>query len=414
MSSSTDTICAYQPVPNYSVAYHVGSVFIILCASVVGTLIPIVGRHYNMIDKYPYVYICGKHIGTGVLVALALIHLLAPAMQELSNPCLPAGILSYSYAPLFCMLSALMMHCIEVVAFDWIKYKSHNHDHQHSHSHSDSHDHNNQQNAHTSEFIVANSGHNHSHNHTHDHNTHIHNNDIKQDDSEPVESIKHNINTAKQLHDSDSDINVNNDNIVDTTQSNNSVTTPTIQSVCIDVHAHDLQGHAHGLFGSTAELQRTISAYILEFGLTAHSVIIGITVGVSSNTQTNTLLAALTFHQFFEGFALGSRIASIKFKWFTELILTLIYSISAPIGIGVGIGIVNVYNGSSSGMAYLIQGIFDSISAGILLYVAFVQMIGGDFSHDYATCNNNVYMKILLFSSLWTGAAIMAVIGIWL
>jgi zinc transporter 1/2/3 len=46
---------------------------------------------------------------------------------------------------------------------------------------------------------------------------------------------------------------------------------------------------------------------VLETGIALHSVLIGIALGVSNSPCTiKPLLAALTFHQFFEGVALGS------------------------------------------------------------------------------------------------------------
>lgn len=47
-------------------------------------------------------------------------------------------------------------------------------------------------------------------------------------------------------------------------------------------------------------------------GIVAHSVIIGITLGVSESPCTiRPLLGALSFHQFFEGFALGGCISQV-------------------------------------------------------------------------------------------------------
>jgi len=52
---------------------------------------------------------------------------------------------------------------------------------------------------------------------------------------------------------------------------------------------------------------------VFEFGVLAHSVIIGITIGVSNSPCTiEPLFAALTFHQFFEGLALGGCIAMVS------------------------------------------------------------------------------------------------------
>lgn len=52
---------------------------------------------------------------------------------------------------------------------------------------------------------------------------------------------------------------------------------------------------------------------ILEMGIVSHSVIIGLSLGVSRSPCTiRPLVAALSFHQFFEGFALGGCIAQVR------------------------------------------------------------------------------------------------------
>jgi hypothetical protein len=67
-----------------------------------------------------YIYV-SIPIFTGVILALALIHVLTPAISQLTNPCNPSGILSYSYASLFAMLSAIGMHAIETIALDYTR-----------------------------------------------------------------------------------------------------------------------------------------------------------------------------------------------------------------------------------------------------------------------------------------------------
>ena len=51
---------------------------------------------------------------------------------------------------------------------------------------------------------------------------------------------------------------------------------------------------------------------MLELGIVVHSVVIGISLGASESPKTiKPLVAALTFHQFFEGMGLGSCIAQV-------------------------------------------------------------------------------------------------------
>lgn len=69
-------------------------------------------------------------------------------------------------------------------------------------------------------------------------------------------------------------------------------------------HHHDhplgMHDHDHGILFLENE-RKKISTYILELGITSHSVIIGIALGVSAGGEFNGLLIALVFHQFFEG-----------------------------------------------------------------------------------------------------------------
>lgn len=52
---------------------------------------------------------------------------------------------------------------------------------------------------------------------------------------------------------------------------------------------------------------------VLELGIVVHSVIIGISLGASESCDTiKLLMAALSFHQFFEGMGLGGCISQVS------------------------------------------------------------------------------------------------------
>ncbi|PVU89804.1 hypothetical protein BB559_004933 [Furculomyces boomerangus] len=50
------------------------------------------------------------------------------------------------------------------------------------------------------------------------------------------------------------------------------------------------------------------SNYVLELSVASHSVIVGLTLGLTSRKETATLTIALSFHQFFEGVSMGDRL----------------------------------------------------------------------------------------------------------
>lgn len=68
----------------------------------------------------------------------------------------------------------------------------------------------------------------------------------------------------------------------------------------LDQNAVLFHSHLQGL-ALPSDAQKRISTFILEAGVAAHSVIIGVTLGISSGSEFIGLLIALLFHQFFEG-----------------------------------------------------------------------------------------------------------------
>ncbi|KAF9108192.1 high-affinity Zn(2+) transporter zrt1 [Mortierella sp. GBA35] len=173
-------------------------------------------------------------------------------------------------------------------------------------------------------------------------------------------------------------------------------------------HHHHNHNHDHNLLGLALpnNAQRRISTYILEAGVAAHSVIIGVTLGVSSGSEFTGLLIALLFHQFFEGFALGARIADLDLeKTWTHYLLALIFSLTTPFGVLIGIGVSNTYQ-SDSVTALLTEGTLDAISTGILLYMGYVTLLAVEFNLDSELLRQSSRVKSWCFFALWTGAGL--------
>ena len=120
--------------------------------------------------------------------------------------------------------------------------------------------------------------------------------------------------------------------------------------------------------------------FILEFGIIFHSIFIGLTLAVSGD-EFRTLYVVLVFHQTFEGLGLGSRLATVpwpKSKKWTPYILGVGYALSTPIAIAVGLGLRETYDPNSQ-TALITNGVFDSISAGILIYTGLVELMAHEF-----------------------------------
>ncbi|KAK4713878.1 hypothetical protein R3W88_019785 [Solanum pinnatisectum] len=176
------------------------------------------------------------------------------------------------------------------------------------------------------------------------------------------------------------------------------------------VHAHSSVPMMMG--DSIPELLRyRVISQVLEVGIIVHSVIIGIALGASGNLKTvRTLFVALTFHQFFEGMGLGGSIAQAKFKSRAVTIMALFFSLTTPIGIAIGLAITKGYD-ENDRKALIVEGIFNSASAGILIYMSLVDLLAADFMHPRMQGNGELQLGANI--SLLLGAGLMSVIAVW-
>ncbi|KAI8712774.1 hypothetical protein NCS52_01376500 [Fusarium sp. LHS14.1] len=162
------------------------------------------------------------------------------------------------------------------------------------------------------------------------------------------------------------------------------------------------------------ELAAHLSAlFILEFGIIFHSILISITLDVSREEFT-VLYVVLVFHQTFEGLGLGSRLAIAAWpsgKGWLPYFLSAIYALSTPIAIAAGLGVrSSVTPGTHSSL--VVMGVFDAISAGILLYTGLVGLIAHEFFIG-DTSKSQSPMRFMAFGCMCVGAGIMALLGYW-
>ena len=158
-------------------------------------------------------------------------------------------------------------------------------------------------------------------------------------------------------------------------------------------------------------LKSLVHSYTFETGIIFHSIFIGITLGVSQDRDTVTaLMIALFFHQGNEGLALGVLFVKAGYSRMRYLILGALFVIITPIGVSIGIGVSSSYN-SKSKAALGTEGVFDSVSAGILIYNGLVDLILPTF--EPSEMPKKWWLQVIGFGSLWSGAAIMALIGKW-
>jgi len=310
----------------------------------------------------------GKYFGAGVVLSVAFIHILPEALFSLTHPCLSkAWTDDYpGYAPLIMMVSGLTMLVIEFLASSLAINVA-------------------AQSKKQTAALESGEVHGHSH-HENDHDDHWHSHDQKGE-----------------------------------TASSGSITPPATAHVHgapisgASGHENDGCSHAHGLtlLQCGPGVSTKVSTYMLEIGIALHSVFIGIALGVLAGSEFLAMTVAICFHQFFEGVALGARIADLTFaRRLVPFLLILAFALVTPLGVAIGMGMRTSYK-SNSVENLIVMGVCNSIACGVLLYTAFVTLLGGDILYSERFRTESRASKACYLVAVWMGALAMAVIALW-
>lgn len=372
-----------------------------------------------------------------VVLSTAFIHILPDAMENLTDSCLPDSWNIYgAYSGLFAMIAVLAMQLIEFLAHQRVHSSRQKHNHKHIVAHIDLNecakpDENKQcddipptvndiqQTVCRDDICVEN-----------DNSTNEKRLNIVIDN---VPKVKHNhrgkkqsqVHIAEQTKGDDIDNHEGKQSEVKTKPTeideskrkhNDCVTIDVIQIQQPPEPAEIFpeSGHFHGAAFQDDNQQHKITTYLLELGIALHSVLIGLTLGTTTESFV-ALLIALCFHQFFEAIALGAQIAYLPTTSMKPLIyMVVFFSLTTPIGIAIGIGIHSGTYNPKAVSSLLVSGILESLSGGVLIYIALVNLISAEMgSNAHGFFSLSTKLKVLYFISLYLGAGAMAVIGRW-
>ncbi|XP_051181522.1 zinc transporter 7 [Lolium perenne] len=327
----------------------------ILLAGVAGVGLPLAGRKRRAVQTGTAVFVTAKAFAAGVILATGFVHMLHDSDHALSSPCLPAEPWrSFPFPGFVAMLAALATLVLDVLVTRFYEGK------------------------HRAEVAR-----------------------VKADAAAALAA-------STSAGASDEDI------TVVTVVEEDERKAPLLQP-----HSHS-HGHSHGhdlvqsqgREGEVSDHVRSVVvSQILEMGIVSHSVIIGLSLGVSRSPCTiRPLVAALSFHQFFEGFALGGCIAQAQFKNLSAALMASFFAITTPTGIAAGAGLASFYNANSP-RALVVEGILDAVSAGILIYMALVDLIAADFLGGKMTGTSR--QQLMAYVALFLGALSMSSLAIW-
>jgi zinc transporter ZupT len=262
----------------------------------------------------------------------------------------------------------------------------HHHNHSHDHHSHDHHSHDHHSHDHHSHDHHIHEHHIHEH-HSHDHDNHEHHSHAHDNHSHGHHHHHRESVVVEILH---------------------------IDSSLVPVDLCEGSGHHHGGILEDTNQQNKISTYLLELGIALHSVLIGVALGTTTESFV-ALFIAICFHQFFEAIALGAQIANLKSASIkSAIVMVIFYSLTTPVGIAIGIGIHSGTYNPKSVASLLSSGILDSFAAGILIYVALVNLITAEMGPNaHAFYSLSARLKLLYYMALYLGVTAMAIIGRW-
>jgi len=345
---------------------RISAIFVILVGSTVGAIFPIFARR-RIKNKYmEYAFFFAKYFGSGVIIATAFIHLLAPATNALTDPCLTGPITDYDWAEGICLMMVFLLFFVELMTMKFAGF---------------AHDHSHEEERHGSRVDVAAE---------------------ERRRSSAIEPVP-NYTDSQELDETLKQTEHTHDDAASTHQRG-------------DDHLGHGRAHANreeleldDSYGS-----QMVAMFILEFGVIFHSIFIGLTLAVAGDEFVS-LYVVLVFHQTFEGLGLGTRLASTpwpKSKQSTPYWMAIAFGVSTPIAIAIGLGVRKIYPPGSQ-TTLIVNGVFDSLSAGVLIYTGLVELMAHEFMFSPRMRKEPLKVVVAAYLQMCLGAGLMALLGKW-
>ncbi|OQE31355.1 hypothetical protein PENSTE_c001G02538 [Penicillium steckii] len=390
----------------YNTPLHVMALFLILVLSTFACSFPVLARRFPRLPIPRRFLFISRHFGTGVLIATAFVHLLPTAFMSLTDPCLPR-FWSQSYramAGFVAMMSVFAVVLVEM--FFAMKGAGHVH----------GNDYDTLMGRESLEnFRHETQGHSDGHFHSRNPSGNIQMEGLRPNDpASSHETDQHVVGSQSDKEDDDDDADIEGlDDYADDVPINGQPRSSALR------HRPRLSEHFHSQAGSDAPMQnpqrQLLQCLLLEAGILFHSIFIGMALSVATGTSFIVLLIAISFHQTFEGFALGSRIASLIPDLFgpssmKPWLMSLAYGTTTPLGQAIGLILHNMYDPASA-TGLLMVGITNAISSGLLLFAGLVELLAEDFLSEssYQTLQGRRRFEACV--SVACGAILMALVG---
>ncbi|KAL5333220.1 UV radiation resistance protein and autophagy-related subunit 14-domain-containing protein [Aspergillus crustosus] len=398
----------------YNTPAHIMALLLILVLSTLACSFPIIARRFPRLPIPRRFLFISRHFGTGVLIATAFVHLLPTAFVSLTDPCLPR-FWSQSYramAGFVAMISVFVVVLVEM--FFAMKGAGHVHGSEYDHLISEG-----------TESAPAEQAGGLSYSQLNGRGS---TDDIDLSplhDTRQAMPMRSNVTPPRDFTDSFSSESsashlIKDDEVVEygeidglnTTRANGNYPRSDQSR-----HHRSQSGVLRTDPGTTMQnpQRQLLQCLLLEAGILFHSIFIGMAVSVATGTSFVVLLVAICFHQTFEGFALGARIASLIPDLFPPSsmkpwLMSLAYGATTPIGQAIGLVLHKFYDPASA-TGLLMVGITNAISSGLLLFAGLVELLAEDFLSEDSYVTLRGQRRVEACIAVVAGALLMAFVG---
>ena len=108
-----------------------------------------------------------------------------------------------------------------------------------------------------------------------------------------------------------------------------------------------------------------------------------------------------------------ARVRPIKTEWkMTPYLLASLYAISTPIAIGIGLGVKKSLE-LDAATSKVVNGVFDAISGGILMYTGLVELLAHEFMFNPDMRKAGLKMQLRAYACVAVGVGVMALLAKW-
>jgi len=366
---------------------RVVSVFVILVTSAIGTLLPIVSRQFRALRMPELLFAAIRYFGTGVILSTAFIHLLAEAWLALSSACLTGTWTEYPWPAALAMSSVFVLFVIELVAHRagqaYLRKRG---------------------------IVVPD----------------VDRRRSRCDDTPAHSSSARHVGTATDAPIGHTEaaavLSLDGERRLVSRNHGEALTAPEgkrddgeqealAKKLEEKTAAAAADEPTNPMDGAAAQI---IGVAILEFGIIFHSVIIGLTLAVTADFVP--IFIVIIFHQMFEGLGVGARLALLplpdSWRW-VPYAGAAAYSAVTPLGIAIGLGVRETYNPASA-TSLIVTGVFDSVSAGLLLWSSLVELLAHEFIFDRHMVHEASNLQVAYaLACIALGALLMAILGKW-